>query len=241
MMGGFIILDRRIIIFDRKQKKETRNESPFVVDRGIEPLCQDWESCILTIRWIDQHLKERFRREIPRLRKEGDSNPRYGNPYGSLANCWFQPLTHPSLRTLESETVGLSPWLRVQRYNYFLNPANFLATFFSFSVFFFSECVWIATFWLFFYERNTGLEPATLGLGSQCSTNWATTASFFIFDAKVVNSSDVTRVFSEKITKLSHLCALFPSISLLSWGFGNHLLIFLIHKKNQDWHEVLNV
>ena len=33
------------------------------------------------------------RREIPSVRKEGDSNPRYGNPYGSLANCWFQPLT----------------------------------------------------------------------------------------------------------------------------------------------------
>ena len=34
----------------------------------------------------------------PRLfwRKEGDSNPRYGYPYDSLANCWFQPLTHPS-------------------------------------------------------------------------------------------------------------------------------------------------
>ena len=32
-------------------------------------------------------------------RKEGDSNPRYGNPYDSLANCWFQPLTHPSLLT----------------------------------------------------------------------------------------------------------------------------------------------
>ena len=27
-----------------------------VVDRGIEPLCQDWESCILTIRWIDRLL-----------------------------------------------------------------------------------------------------------------------------------------------------------------------------------------
>ena len=26
-------------------------------------------------------------------------------------------------------------------------------------------------------ERRTGLEPATLGLGSQCSTNWATAAS----------------------------------------------------------------
>ena len=25
------------------------------MDRGIEPLCQDWESCILTIRWI-HHL-----------------------------------------------------------------------------------------------------------------------------------------------------------------------------------------
>ncbi len=28
--------------------------SSLVVDRGIEPLCQDWESCILTIRWIHQ-------------------------------------------------------------------------------------------------------------------------------------------------------------------------------------------
>ena len=30
-------------------------------------------------------------------RKLGDSNPRYGNPHGSLANCWFQPLTQTSL------------------------------------------------------------------------------------------------------------------------------------------------
>ena len=30
------------------------------------------------------------------VRKLGDSNPRYGNPYGSLANCWFQPLTQTS-------------------------------------------------------------------------------------------------------------------------------------------------
>ena len=30
------------------------------------------------------------------LRREGDSNPRYGHPYGSLANCWFKPLTHRS-------------------------------------------------------------------------------------------------------------------------------------------------
>ena len=31
------------------------------------------------------------------LRKLGDSNPRNGYPFGSLANCWFQPLTQTSL------------------------------------------------------------------------------------------------------------------------------------------------
>ena len=30
------------------------------------------------------------------LRRERDSNPRYSYPYVSLANWWFQPLTHPS-------------------------------------------------------------------------------------------------------------------------------------------------
>ena len=37
------------------------------------------------------------------------------NPYGSLANCWFQPLTHPSgLKALETppKRTGL------QRYNF---------------------------------------------------------------------------------------------------------------------------
>ena len=36
------------------------------------------------------------------VRREGDSNPRYGYPYGSLANCWFKPLTHRS-RLLRSQ------------------------------------------------------------------------------------------------------------------------------------------
>jgi hypothetical protein len=31
------------------------------------------------------------------LRWERDSNPRYSYPYDSLANCWFQPLTHPTV------------------------------------------------------------------------------------------------------------------------------------------------
>ena len=37
-------------------------------------------------------------------RKEGDSNPRYGNPHVSLANWGFQPLTHPSLMVLLSNS-----------------------------------------------------------------------------------------------------------------------------------------
>ena len=35
---------------------------------------------------------------IRNQRKLGDSNPRYGYPHGSLANCWFQPLTQTSIR-----------------------------------------------------------------------------------------------------------------------------------------------
>ena len=41
-----------------------------------------------------------------RRRKLGDSNPRYGYPYGSLANCWFQPLTQTSLGTVGSESFS---------------------------------------------------------------------------------------------------------------------------------------
>ena len=42
------------------------------------------------------------------LRKLGDSNPRYGNPYGSLANCWFQPLTQTSSKLMVAHT-GIEP------------------------------------------------------------------------------------------------------------------------------------
>jgi hypothetical protein len=38
------------------------------------------------------------------LRREGDSNPRYGYPYGSLANCWFKPLTHRSKKRFINTT-----------------------------------------------------------------------------------------------------------------------------------------
>ena len=61
-----------------------------VVDRGIEPLCQDWESCILTIRWID-HLF------FTLSGSWGIRTPGTLIAHGSLANCWFQPLTQTSL------------------------------------------------------------------------------------------------------------------------------------------------
>ena len=42
---------------------------------------------------------------MSKLRKLGDSNPRYGNPYVSLANWWFQPLTQTSFQYREPEGV----------------------------------------------------------------------------------------------------------------------------------------
>ncbi len=44
-------------------------------------------------------IKNPSARDLIRLvwRREGDSNPRYSYPYGSLANCWFKPLTHLSI------------------------------------------------------------------------------------------------------------------------------------------------
>ena len=56
-------------------------------------------------------------------RREGDSNPRYGYPHDSLANCWFQPLTHLTLmkaKTQKRECKG----------SYFLLSANYFWGFF---------------------------------------------------------------------------------------------------------------
>ena len=53
-------------------------------------------------RWREYIKKEalRWKNLLITSRKRGDSNPRYGNPYVSLANWWFQPLTHTSLMCL---------------------------------------------------------------------------------------------------------------------------------------------
>ena len=44
---------------------------------------------------------------IKSLRRGGDSNPRYSFPYGSLANCWFKPLTHLSNNKFLLATLAL--------------------------------------------------------------------------------------------------------------------------------------
>ena len=59
----------------------------------------------------------------------GDSNPRYGNPYVSLANWWFQPLTQPS-KSLEKFLAEPLLSNAMQRYNIFLKPPNFFINFF---------------------------------------------------------------------------------------------------------------
>ena len=58
-------------------------------------------------------------------RKLGDSNPRYGYPYGSLANCWFQPLTQTSIGIPRQSIFSQ---MRVQRYELFSILPNFIAT-----------------------------------------------------------------------------------------------------------------
>ncbi len=59
------------------------------------------------------------------MRKEGDSNPRYGNPYGSLANCWFQPpfQKDPGVRNLGviSSNAGAKVQPFFQSCKYFAN------------------------------------------------------------------------------------------------------------------------
>ena len=97
---------------------------PCVVDRGIEPLCQDWESCILTIRWID-HQASRLRAEA------GGFEPPVREPVRQFSKLLVSA-THPSFQGLLAlKTEGLSHQMRVQRYDYFLVPANFWATFFK--------------------------------------------------------------------------------------------------------------
>ncbi len=68
--------------------------------------CRFWSMFRKTKTTVPLHNHVDFARG--RLRKLGDSNPRYGNPYGSLANCWFQPLTQTSGRSAYGNRTRVS-------------------------------------------------------------------------------------------------------------------------------------
>ena len=72
----------------------------------------------MIIRCFDS-LSEGFRKYLllNSWRKLGDSNPRYGYPYDSLANCWFQPLTQTSKFFM---TAAIVLELRCKDKSYFL-------------------------------------------------------------------------------------------------------------------------
>lgn len=68
------------------------------------------------------------------LRREGDSNPRYSYPYDSLANCWFQPLTHLSglseclffRAPLSKRDANIKQWFTIKQTASLLFPVFFL-------------------------------------------------------------------------------------------------------------------
>ena len=77
-------------------------------------------------------------------------------------------------------------------------------------------------------ERQTGLEPATLGLGSQCSTNWAT-AAFGIGCFKGLRESKTQRhLFSKRKSKkkvcFDHVPAHFLHLACMICAFFNWIM-----------------
>ena len=91
-------------------------------------------------------------------------------------------------------------------------PCKFFTDFFHFSLIFLS------------LERNTGLEPATLGLGSQCSTNWANSAwvNASKSECKGKHLFPNSKLYNVK------LCYSQPTFSLVVHLFGSYLSIWLI-------------
>ena len=111
------------------------------------------------------------------LWKKGDSNPRYAYTYGSLANCWFQPLTHPSRPLADCRTTGnlngrCCPKADAKLIVFFQLCKCFLKKVASdgknVGVFFTEHPVQITVTAV---EPHAGLEPATYALRMRCSTN----------------------------------------------------------------------
>ena len=131
----------------------------FVVDRGIEPLCQDWESSILTIRWIDQIFLPCVSKypcvvdrgieplcqdwesciltirwidhQASRLRAEaGGFEPPVREPVRQFSKLLVSA-THPNFLGSLSVSESICSQMRVQRYAFIFTPANFFPCFFN--------------------------------------------------------------------------------------------------------------
>lgn len=60
------------------------------------------------------------------MRRRRDSNPRYPERYASLANLWFQPLTHFSFGERKAKKYSyISQYRKENHSKYFLSPCAF--------------------------------------------------------------------------------------------------------------------
>ena len=96
------------------------------------------------------------------MRKLGDSNPRYGNPYGSLANCWFQPLTQTSLPR-NYRAFALKCGAKVMP---FFHSSKFFEVFFSLLLLFSSFLSFSLPSWLFHRPCSTMASPLSSTVAS---------------------------------------------------------------------------
>ena len=96
------------------------------------------------------------------MRKLGDSNPRYGNPYGSLANCWFQPLTQTSLPR-NYRAFALKCGAKVMP---FFHSSKFFEAFFSLLLLFSSFLSFSLPSWLFHRPCSTMASPLSSTVAS---------------------------------------------------------------------------
>ena len=113
-----------------------------------------------------------IRRENPSAAEGGGFEPPVREPVRQFSKLLVSA-THPSFRISSAANRGVISLIAGAKVQLFFEPCKFLGDFYHFSIGFSPS----ATVSGCLRERITGLEPATLGLGSQCSTNWAKSAS----------------------------------------------------------------
>ena len=79
------------------------------------------------LRYGSNEFKSPFTyRDNQLTRWERDSNSRYSYPYDSLANCWFQPLTHPTYALTDGKNKKTFCFFRILDEKKWLNRKQIL-------------------------------------------------------------------------------------------------------------------